>query len=531
MKRINGRLGFSLEVTPEELEVLKGSDRAAAQELLVNLVKSERFEIGGDTYFPPEWNEEVFAKENIDSLELVVPTTSLNTGAVQENANVEQYKDEYFAFLLEQLKEHCNDDLCCEVYWDYRDDISASTVREVVDDYKEKGFTSPEDYLEEKLLDWNIDYDSDMFSAIETAIFNCENEHVRAYYEEFGDLRDDAFAAGYGGIDVNVNEILGKSEFCINVMFGTEREQDYDMSSIVTSFGSYRGPDFDYLAEYPDYLDNALTYFIHQQGHSVKEIYDCLLDNPRGFGSDEEMNFAKSIVDDIVNNSSEAMSELCALVKLNGKELLELFWATEHNMEYLSFGKDTDIGIFNEWAGTGGLLEFKLDKPFVVPASMVREIQLEGANNRGYSVDQVYGLVGGCWKESLEFTSEKPVLYEEDLEATVKAARTLAVPFELKKTGQDYDFIATIQNNTDSVLKFKFDEHVDVDNFEIAPNDWVGLLANEEGRATCRAIEREEFKLDIVEVKPQLDEVIKASAEKAADAPKQDVKDIDRDRE
>lgn len=175
------------------------------------------------------------------------------------------------------------------------------------------------------------------------------------------------------------------------------------------------------------------------------------------------------------------------------------------------------------------MLEFKLDKPFVVPAGMVREIQIEGAENRGYSVDNVYGLVGGCWKETLEFAGENPVLYEEDLEATVKAAYCLANPFELQRTGREYDFIATVKNNTDSVLKFKFDEYVDVDNFEIAPNDWVGLLANEEGRATYRAIEREEFELEIVEVKPALDSVIKSCAEKVDNAPVSDSKEHDLD--
>lgn len=443
--------------------------------------------------------------------------------------NVEQYKEEYLAFLKEQLKEKCNSDMCCEVYWDYRDEISSSTLREVVDDYKEKGFVSPKNYLAEKLYDLNFDYDSYMFEEIEKAIEGCENERIVAYFEEFGDLREDAFSVGYQGVDVRVDEILGKSVFCVNVMFATDSERNYDMGSLVSSFGSYRGPDFDYLADNIDVLDNALTYFIHQQGHSVKEIYSCLLDNPRGFGSAEKMDFAKSVVDDVVNNSSEAMSELCALVKLDGNKFLEFLETIEKGEKYLTFGTTTDIGIFNEWAGTGGLLEFKLDKPFVVPVSMVRDIQIEGAKNSGYTVDQVYGLVGECWKETLGYTDEKPVLYEEDLDATVKEMWAIANPFEMKKTGQDFDFIATIQNNTDSVLKFKFDEYVDVDSFEIAPNDWVGLLADDNGRATCRAIEREEFELDIIEVKPQLDDVIKSCAEKVEKMAISDTRALDKD--
>lgn len=445
--------------------------------------------------------------------------------------NVEQYKEEYLAFLKEQLKDKCNSDMCCEIYWDYRDEIDPKTIREAVDDYKEKGFVSPNDYLVEQLYELNFDYDDYMFKEIQNEIENCENEHVVAYFEAFGDLREDAFSVGYQGIDVNVDELLDKSEFCINVMFGTETEQNYDMGSIVNSFGSYRQPDFDYLVNNIDDLDNALTYFIHQQGHSVKEVYGCLLGNPRGWGRGADLSFAEAIVNDIVNNSSEAMSELCALVKLNGKELLELFWATEHNMEYLTFGTNTDIGIFNEWSGTGGLLEFKLDKPFVVPTSMVREVQIEGAKNSGYTVDSVYGLVGSCWKETLEFTGEKPVLYEEDLEATIKSVQSYLNPFELKKYGRDDEIIATIQNNTDSVLKFSFDENPWLESFEIAPNDMARLFYDESGIETLDAIEDENYQLEIIAVKPQLDDVIKSCADKVDKAPISDTKDIDKDRE
>lgn len=124
---------------------------------------------------------------------------------------------------------------------------------------------------------------------------------------------------------------------------------------------------------------------------------------------------------------------------------------------------------------------------------------------------------------------KKTVLYEKNVQATDNAVQNYLNPFELKETGRGYDFIATVQNNTDSVLKFKFDEDLGIDDFEIAPNDWVGLLADATGRETYRAIENEEYELEIVEVKPQLDEVIKSCADKVEKAPVTDVKDVDLD--
>lgn len=434
--KLDGRLGFSLEVSPEELAILTGNDRAAAQALLVKLVQSKQCQIVGDTYFPVEWNEDILTYEMEDNLSFDLPVISFPSAVAQEDLeteNVEQYKDEYLAFLKEQLQEKCNSNMECEVYWDYRDEIDPSMLRDVIDNYKEAGYESPRDYLVEKLWELNNDYDDNMFDEIETEIENCENEHVVAYFEAFGDLREDAYSVGYNGIDVNEDEILGKSSFRINVMFATDAERNYDMGSIVNAFGSYRDPDFEYLAENIDVLDNALTYFIHQQGHSVKEVYDCLLDNPRGFGSEAEMDFAKAIVNDIVNNSSEAMSEITALIKLDGKEFLEFFDTVENERGYLTFAKNTDIGIFNEWSGTGGLLEFELDKPFVVPAAMVRGVQIEGAKNINYSVDSVYGLIGSCWKETLGYTDEAPELYPEELSDTVNSVRE----FLLEKDAED----------------------------------------------------------------------------------------------
>lgn len=58
---MNGRLGFSLDVSRDEFQVLTGADRVAARELLVKLVQSEQCTFVGDTYFPVEWNEEALA--------------------------------------------------------------------------------------------------------------------------------------------------------------------------------------------------------------------------------------------------------------------------------------------------------------------------------------------------------------------------------------------------------------------------------------------------------------------------------------
>lgn len=410
-----------------------------------------------------------------------------------------KHRKEYLAFLKKQLEDKCNSDMCCEIYWDYRDELDASILKEVVDNYKEKGYVTPKDYLWDKLLELNFDYDNYMFNEIRKEIQGCDNENIVKYFNEYGDLYEDAIEVGYNGIDVNLDTLLDKSEFCVNVMFATNTERNYDMGSIVNAFGCWRKPYFDYLLNNVDDLDNALTYLIHQQGHSVKEVYECLLNNPIGFGCRDKLDFAKSVVNDIVNNSSDALSELTALIKLDGNEFFELLEAVEKEEKYLTFRTDTEIGIFNEWSGCGGLLEIQLDKPFVVPASMVRNVQIEGAkDNFGCTVYEVYGLIGSCWKDALGYTDEKPSLFEEDLQKTVEYAKALFNPFELETFSGDGDIIATIRNNTNFTLRFSF-RNFEGCNFGLSPKSSTDLYYDQQGVTTLDALEAGEFSLEIIE--------------------------------
>lgn len=55
---LEARLGIGLDVTPQEFEILKRGDDEA-HKLLAQLVQSNRCTMGGDTYFPQPWNEEL----------------------------------------------------------------------------------------------------------------------------------------------------------------------------------------------------------------------------------------------------------------------------------------------------------------------------------------------------------------------------------------------------------------------------------------------------------------------------------------
>lgn len=67
---------------------------------------------------------------------------------------------------------------------------------------------------------------------------------------------------------------------------------------------------------------------------------------------------------------------------------------------------------------------------------------------------------------------------------------------KVSTTGHDYDFIAVVENKTDKQICVHYNEPGYNDNYDpilIAPNDWIGLLADDEGRDWVKAIENNQI--------------------------------------
>lgn len=210
----------------------------------------------------------------------------------------------------------------------------------------------------------------------------------------------------------------------MNVFFATEAERNHDFASIVDSFGNdYRDPRLEYV-EAED-LDNALSYLVNQQGHGVAELYDALAE---GKGSS---TFIESVREEICENSSEAMSNLAALVRMDGSEMLRFLEARDKGEGSLVLPKgNATVGVFNQWSGCGGMLDIQLEKDAVLPLSMAWDFSVEGngMSNRwgGYTVDEVYGIVGSMWQPSFEIQEGTTQDVREDYSAALEQVRAAA---------------------------------------------------------------------------------------------------------
>ena len=72
----------------------------------------------------------------------------------------------------------------------------------------------------------------------------------------------------------------------------------------------------------------------------------------------------------------------------------------------------------------------------------------------------------------------------------------------VKSTGRDYDFIATVENKTDKKIRVHYKDMDLLDTYDtidVEPNDWVGLLADEEGRGWVRTFELGQIEVEVLE--------------------------------
>ena len=344
------------------------------------------------------------------------------------HSKVDAFRNEYLEYLKKSVKEYCNENGYIEVYWDYRDCASKDTIQNHINNIVSgmTDITSLEGAIFEELdIYYEVidEYETDLRNHI---IDNVPNNEIKNYIEEmeFSSLIDDLYDCGYNGVDYNIDQLLSNTTIKVNILFGTEKEKDYDMGSIVTAFGNdYQTPFKDWNLDNNDVdrLDNALTYLIHQQGHTVKEVYDALINPDASIRTNS--TFINGICTDIQNNSSEAMSELGVYISLSGSEITEFCDNLQNGNGYIVVDKDTNIGIFNEWSGTCGYPDRYLEKDFVVPVEMIRNVQIEGASksNYEYTINEVCGMVGEFWKDNaLSYTEIAPELVQENLNTVLE---------------------------------------------------------------------------------------------------------------
>ena len=90
--------------------------------------------------------------------------------------------------------------------------------------------------------------------------------------------------------------------------------------------------------------------------------------------------------------------------------------------------KDSMIGVFAPWNGSGSVLDINLDKDLTFRREDIYDIQIEGAEpDNGYTVDQTYGLVSSAWHQpkaiDIKPPERKPSLSQQIENANAKTSQ------------------------------------------------------------------------------------------------------------
>ena len=69
----------------------------------------------------------------------------------------------------------------------------------------------------------------------------------------------------------------------------------------------------------------------------------------------------------------------------------------------------------------------------------------------------------------------------------------------VKETGRDYDFVATIENNTKAQILITFtNDYEYIEPIKISPQDWVGIEASDEGYTIIVALMEGKYKTETI---------------------------------
>ena len=264
-------------------------------------------------------------------------------------------------------------------------------------------------------------------------------------------IRDELNRKGYIDVNFDDNDLLTEIEekvqdegvylewfdevkprdIKINIGISTAVEQNYDHGLIQDMISCYYGRDVHTgsqivkltemdIKEAVDICNNGLSYLVQQQGYSLKDV----------FTSTPQKGFSESIKEEC-DNFFNYMGRLTILSKVDYDTFCELATITKQNDHSDKHSKGTVIidkkcmlGIFNEWHGSGSILEIDLDKDFEIPAKYISSVQIESRfsdKRQGYTVDSVYGLVGSAWREgtSINLKSEKDGVDLDALESDI----------------------------------------------------------------------------------------------------------------
>ena len=297
-----------------------------------------------------------------------------------------------------------NDDGGIEIYCDYRDELSDDLIKKIMRS------DNPRQAFSETLWEFDNYYDySYLFETVEKNLTDDEKESYINNRTEMVDYIYETYTFYYP------EEHFNKS-VKVNIMLDTGNlNYDFTRDNVLNWDGQHSGGEFD--------KESSLLWLAKQQGKD-ELLKKCVKESWNRWYNDEQQykettgckdRFVVTAMQELANLSSH-MGTMTFLVEMSLFDLFELKEAMEKEKEwndsydledrkgtgYIVLDKSTMCGLFNCWSGGGSVLEIECEKDIEIPLRCIWDVVVDGTKIYGYDVDEVYGLIGSCWSDTLK---------------------------------------------------------------------------------------------------------------------------------
>lgn len=304
---------------------------------------------------------------------------------------------------------YVNEDGGIEIYTDYRErELSRQMLSDIMNS------DNPREYFEEILNDWAMDY------SIDYGDDELEKDIKMKLTEEETNLFDENSNEMWDIIRENTYYYYNENDFNndvkVNIMVDCgNRNYDYTCDNILNWYGNSGSGSIP--------KESSMLWLAKTQGKATALRKACKKQHRNdGHYADREKekdSFVESCIQEFENLAS-SMGTVTFLVRMSLKQLLDLVELQKKEYDenakydprkntksksYIVLDKKTECGLFDTWGGGGSVLEIELDKDVKLPIKYAI-FCVEGCRMYGYDIDEVYGLVGECWKETVKEVKE-----------------------------------------------------------------------------------------------------------------------------
>lgn len=297
-----------------------------------------------------------------------------------------------------------NEDGGIEVYCDYRDELSTETIKEIM------RADNPRQAFSETLWEFDDSYEwSYLFDTVKRELKGDYAELYLNNQTEMSDFIYETYSFYYP------EEHFNKS-VKVNIMLDTgNMNYDFTCDNVLNWDGRHSKGEFD--------KNSSMIWLAKQQGKATL-LKKCCKESWRKWELDEQEykettectdKFVISAMQELANLSSH-MGVMTFLVEMELFDLFKIKEAMEIEKElnksyylderkgtgYIVLDKSTMCGLFNTWSGGGSVLEIDCEKDIKIPIRCIWDAVVDGTKIYGYDVDEVYGLVGSAWQDTLK---------------------------------------------------------------------------------------------------------------------------------